>query len=252
MCHYKALTPKKEDMIEVSEQELNLDGVNIPVAAGHQRPMWPIIINNNSKYEIVPMQWGIIPYFINTKEELLSNNFKYSFYNSRSDKLLESNIWKNPARERRCLIPVTSFFEFHHKSKTGKKGQTLKATDKFPFCIHRSDNRLMLMAGIYQPWTDQSTGESTKTYSVVTTTGNNTLAKIHNADPEDPRMPVILTKELAEKWLQPNLTDNEILSIANYQWPGEQLSFYTVAKTFRESAYPTEVCHYVELENLFS
>jgi putative SOS response-associated peptidase YedK len=70
------------------------------------------------------------------------------------------------------------------------------------------------MAGIYQPWTDQETGVTINTFSMVTTEANTLMKQIHNSKE---RMPTILPGDLAEAWLYRDLKDQEILDIANYQ-----------------------------------
>ena len=54
------------------------------------------------------------------------------------------------------------------------------------------------------------------------------MAKIHNSGPNGNRMPLILTKELAVKWLNSELTDEELKTIIDFEFPAEQLVVWPV------------------------
>ena len=55
------------------------------------------------------------------------------------------------------------------------------------------------MGGIWSEWTDKTTGEIIKSYSIVTTEANELMAEIHN---NKKRMPVILEPDQEENWLK--------------------------------------------------
>jgi len=61
------------------------------------------------------------------------------------------------------------------------------------------------------------------TFSIITREGNELLKKIHNSGPNGGRMPLILTKSLAEQWLDPALTDEAISEILSFEFPSDQL-----------------------------
>jgi putative SOS response-associated peptidase YedK len=62
----------------------------------------------------------------------------------------------------------------------------------------------MIFAGLTADWSDPVSQEVLTTFSIVTTTGNTLLSRIHN-NPKlsGPRMPVILPDKLADQWLTP-------------------------------------------------
>ena len=62
------------------------------------------------------------------------------------------------------------------------------------------------MAGIYDEWTDLSTGEIKKSFSIITTEANELLAEIHNMKK---RMPLILNKQNEASWLNGDATLND-------------------------------------------
>jgi putative SOS response-associated peptidase YedK len=103
------------------------------------------------------------------------------------------------------------------------------------------------MAGIFQPWTDKETGETMDTFSIVTTKANALMEQIHN---KKKRMPTILTEAQASEWLNPSLSESKIMELASSAYDANQLSAYTLDKSFRTASNPMEAFNYPELPGL--
>jgi len=89
----------------------------------------------------------------------------------------------------------------------------------------------MAFAGLWSEWTDPETGELKNTFSIVTTEGNELLAKVHNNPRiKGPRMPLILPEELTDKWLEPIADDVDIKAVQELirSYPAEAFEAYTV------------------------
>ena len=80
----------------------------------------------------------------------------------------------------------------------------------------------------YAPVPDVETGEARGTFTIVTRPANSVMRQIHNGGSNAFRMPLFLTKELEQKWLLPDLTDDEINEILNFEMPSENLRYQTV------------------------
>ena len=120
--------------------------------------------------ELVEMRWGF------RRKNLGVVN------NTRSDNL-ESPMWREAIAERRCLVPVVSYYEW-----TGPKGG--KETHLF-----RSPREEWLWAaGIWE-----ETAELGRCFSMLTTEANELVKPIHH------RMPALLTKEEQEVFLKEGL-----------------------------------------------
>jgi putative SOS response-associated peptidase YedK len=105
--------------------------------------------------------------------------------------MFETWSFRDSARLKRCLICIDGFFEYYHY-----KGKT------YPYYIHNSDGTPMKLAGLWSEWQDKETGEKLRTFSIVTTRGNELLSKIHNNPKLDgPRMPLILPENAIDEWL---------------------------------------------------
>ncbi|KNC73505.1 hypothetical protein SARC_13937 [Sphaeroforma arctica JP610] len=65
------------------------------------------------------------------------------------------------------------------------------------------------MAGLYTIWTDPKTKEQVESYTVLTTTPNDSMKWLHD------RTPVLLdNEEDIERWLDPDLPYNEVRELA--------------------------------------
>ena len=103
------------------------------------------------------------------------------------------------------------------------------------------------MAGIWQPWTDQQTGEQIDTMSIVTTDANYIMKQVHNSKN---RMPTILGDELAWEWMMDEISEERITEIATNQYPAELMQAYSIEKEFRSAVEPTTAFKYEELPDL--
>ncbi len=135
-------------------------------------------------------------------------------------------MYRNAALNRRCLVLSSGFFEWRHY-----KPENTKKDIAFPYYIDLPAHPVFFMAGIWQPWTDQDTGETFDTFAIVTTNANDLMEQVHNTKK---RMPTILTENLAWQWIQPGLSEEKIQSIASHQFDSEEMTAHSISKDFRE------------------
>ncbi len=203
----------------------------------------PVIRRKGEDIEVVNMHWEFIPWWIKNTEELIASRKKgIPLLNATSEKLLHSKLFKDAALKRRCLIPVTHFFEWRHFKAPGEKKE--KA---YPYCIQLKSREYFFLAGIWQPWTDKSTGEMIDSFAVITTKANSLVEQIHN---KKKRMPTILTEELAHQWIFDELTSDKITEIASYQYDADKMEAYTIYKEFKVLDNPLEAFTFEELPAL--
>lgn len=137
-----------------------------------------ILLPNNKFYEI---QWGFIPTFA-----------KRPIINARLESILEKNLFIEPFKKKRCIIPATSFYEFETT-----EGQQ----NKKRWRIRLDESEIFSMAGICERFITKD-NKSILTYSMLTKESTSQMADIHH------RVPVILTNDLEERYL--NLTTNPL------------------------------------------
>lgn len=182
-------------------------------------PLWPVVLNEDGKIKLKYFEWGVIADYMNTPEKI--KQYRTSMANARSEKILDDkrSVWHR-LRHQRCLVFTTGFFE--HREVGWKK--------KLPYFIKQKNVQIFCFAGLYNysPLPTIETGEQIGTFTVVTRDANELMAKIHNDGGNSERMPLMLTKELANKWLQDDLTDDEMKAILEYELPSAQLEVWPV------------------------
>ena len=186
MCFH---TKQTADAVKLSQRFSTAIPENPDISSSYfisfTHPRTPVIINT-SPQQIQLYHWGLIPrwskdkdiqqYTLNAKIETLAEkpSFKYSMAN-------------------RCLIIATGFMEWQWLDAKGKQKQK--------YLITIPNDEPFAMAGLWNTWLDKTTGELVDTYTMITTEANELMSRIHNIKK---RMPVILTPENENKWLQGN------------------------------------------------
>ena len=61
--------------------------------------------------EMVLARWGLIPFF--TKEQ--SDIKGLSTINAKAETIATARTWREPFKKRRCLVPVSAFYEWDKK-----------------------------------------------------------------------------------------------------------------------------------------
>jgi putative SOS response-associated peptidase YedK len=198
------------DLIHDGEISFDLDMGMHFMALGHNR--YPVILFENGHYHRKYFEWGIIAEYMDTPEKIKA--MRRSMVNARSEKILDDkrSFW-NRIRTKRCLIPVTGIYE-HREIKV-------------PYYIRLKDRPSFYLPGLYHYNTklpsDPETGEVRGMFTLITRAGNSLMRQIHNSGDNAFRMPLFLTKELELEWLRPDLTDEAIQRILDYEMPSDQL-----------------------------
>ncbi len=181
---------------------------------------YPVIIHEDGQYKMKAFEWGIIPEYMDTPEKIKKG--RSSMCNARSEKIIEDkrSYWHR-IRKKRCLVPVTGFFE--HREVKGFK-------NKVPYYIRLRERKLFCLPGLYHypNRADVETGEITGTFTIVTRAANSLMAQIHNSGEQAHRMPLMLSRELELKWLDPSLNDEEMQELFQFEMPAENLDYHPV------------------------
>jgi putative SOS response-associated peptidase YedK len=137
-------------------------------------------------------------------------------FNARSETVRTKPAFRLSIKSKRCLVPVDGFFEWRDFEKK-----------KYPYFIRLKGQSPFALAGIWDSWKDQATGEVVETFSILTTQANPMMEKIHNTKK---RMPVILRKEDEQRYLDPGATSEEIDSMLN-PYDENLMEAYTVSRS---------------------
>ena len=261
MCYLtgrKISNTEFQELVELAER-MGFLSDELAIYKGFDYNMYPVIKARDGKTEneIVKMQWGFLPPYLKTKEDVKRFRFGYkddvgkyhkpfTTLNATSEELL-SKMYKDAALKRRCLVPVNYFYEWMHVTVVGKSGKILKTPEKFPYVISMRNKEEFYLAGIWHPWFDTESKITTNTFAIVTTTANSLMRQIHNSKE---RMPTILAGDLSEAWLYNDLTEQEILDIANYQVASNDMIATPLDKDFLKKTQPHERTVYSEVPEL--
>lgn len=175
----------------------------------------PVIYKEDGVYRMKEFEWGVIADYMRTPAQIKQS--RQWMCNAQSEKLLDSKSYWYRIRKKRCIIPVAGFFE--HREVNGMK-------TKVPYFIRLRDREVFCLIGLYNyaPVPDMETGEVRGTFTVITRHANSLMEQIHNGGPNAGRMPLLLPKELELKWLDEQLTDEEIQSIIQYRMPSKSMT----------------------------
>jgi putative SOS response-associated peptidase YedK len=147
------------------------------------------------------MRWGFLPHWYKAL------NDGPLLINARAETLSEKPAFRAACRERRCLIPVTGFYEWT-KDEDG---------NRLPWYIFAADGGPLVFAGVWQAW--EREGQSLRTCAIVTCPTNTAISRLHH------RMPVVLDPGDWGKWLG---EEGHGAAVLMKPAPDEALEFYRV------------------------
>jgi len=201
---FKASLHKESNRLFFDKPRFHINGFSHPNM---------LVIPQQKPDVLAPGVWGIVP--DNKEPDEIKPYFKESVkygggLNAQSEKLFNHFIYRNIALTQRCIIPVTGFFEPHTSQKK-----------KYPFYIHRKDDAIMSLAGIY------TVIETYVTFAILTKKASPLFEKIHNIKK---RQPVILNLESEKNWLDNSLANDQVKDIVAQSYKDDHLEAYTVSK----------------------
>jgi putative SOS response-associated peptidase YedK len=145
------------------------------------------VINDGTKNRLGYLKWGLIPPWAK------DSKIGFKMINARSETVHEKPSFREAFKKKRCLIIADSFYDW-------------KRTDeqKIPMRIKMKNDELFAMAGLWESWKSPE-GEMVHSCTILTTEPNETMSTIHD------RMPVILKPSDEQVWLNPKLTNEDVL-----------------------------------------
>ena len=141
--------------------------------------------------------------------------------NSRSEKADVTPMFQRAIRERRCLVPMSGFYEWRRKNGN-------KSSDKFAFSLGEAQQgELMYLAGVYGMFVGGFADGGYDGFAILTQGADAQMNPYHD------RMPVILRDESLKKaWLNPTVGYPELR--AAFQLP--TLAIHAVTPDVRRDA----------------
>ena len=150
--------------------------------------------------ELAELRWGLVPNWAKSVGDgpLLIN--------ARLETVAEKPAFRSAFRSRRCLVPADGFYEWKREDKA-----------KQPFRIHPKDGSPVGFAGLWEHW-QGTDGEAIESFAILTTEAEGAIREIHD------RMPVMLDPSAFDAWLDPALSDPDLIRSAIKQIPVSSLA----------------------------
>jgi len=136
-----------------------------------------VIRKRSGGLEEATLRWGLIPSWAK------DSKIGVQCINARAETISEKPSFREAFQKRRCLIPADGFWEWE---TIGKK--------KIPWKFARPGGEEFCMAGLWEAW--KSPEGILETFTIITTSPNELVRSVHD------RMPVILSEDEGEVWLE--------------------------------------------------
>jgi putative SOS response-associated peptidase YedK len=145
-------------------------------------PTQPILVirtDPEAGRQATALRWGFVP--------STGRRLPRPLINARSESAPDKPAFREAFERRRCLIPADGFYEWR---------EVPGARSRQPYFIRHTDGRSFAFAGLWEPRIDADL-EAEGTCTILTTEPNRTVAPLHD------RMPVILSPDDYQRWLDP-------------------------------------------------
>jgi putative SOS response-associated peptidase YedK len=202
VCGRTSLTATPEELAEA----FALDEVPALAPRYNIAPTQPMpavrVFAATGKRRLGVLRFGLVPHW--AKDPSVGARL----INARSETAKARAAFRDPFRERRCLVPATGFYEWRRVNR-----------DRQPYLLHRRDGRPMGLAGVWDRWRPAPgvEGEPIESCAILTTPANELVARLHD------RMPLVLDPADFTLWLDPDVTDPARLLPLLRPYPAEEM-----------------------------
>lgn len=214
MCYHKSVKVKAAEIAKALQAPFADAELFNPIyhANGFAHPDLPVLSMEGGR-SINLFNWGLIPFWV--KDWAAAAKLRNQTLNARSEDVFEKASFRDSIKSRRCIIPVTGFYEWKHVGK-----------DKVPFYIHPKEHTFFYLAGIYSKWSDTATRDVHSTYAILTGEANELMADIHNSAK---RMPLMIDSSDLNAWIYPGLPKAGIVELM-HPCDDRDMAAYTVSR----------------------
>lgn len=136
----------------------------------------PIVRAEDDALGMAMATWGLIPSW--SKDRSIGARM----INARSETAAEKPAFRSAFARRRCVVPVSGFYEWQKRESGSKQ----------PYYIYRADGEPLLFAGLWERWGGGD--EVVESFTILTTEPNEMMAVVHD------RMPCVLEREEVVRW----------------------------------------------------
>lgn len=135
----------------------------------------PVLLEEEGTWTLKPMRWWLVPHWAKEPDT------RYSMFNAKSETVSQSRAFKQPFERRRCIIPVSGYYEWHKQ-----------AGQKLPYYMTPDHQPGFAFAGLWDRW--RGDDQMIESCTIVTAAAPTEMAHIHH------RIPVQLTTDESRLW----------------------------------------------------
>ena len=183
-------------------------------APGLPKPSWNIspgsVIalvaqDRHGRRHLHTARWNLVPSWSN------SDQMAYPTHNARVESALTKRTYADSARNQRAIIPASGYYEW--------------TPDHQPYYFQAPDGHTLSIAGLYSWWRARPGQPWLLTATILTTQATPDAARVHD------RMPLLITDENLDSWLDPSIEGQEILTkvVEPGRHASEELTMHPVA-----------------------
>lgn len=154
--------------------------------------------------ELVPMRWWLTPYWAGEPGS------RYAMFNAKSETVERTPAFREPFRHRRCVVPVSGFYEWARTRERTSDGKS-----RLPYYIRPRDLPGLLLAGVWDRWRNRESNEVLESFAILTTKAARGLEFVHD------RQPVMLALREARRWLDPAAPADELKAMLGPAVPAD-------------------------------
>lgn len=188
MCGRYSLFASKEDLMERFDifQWEELEWIERYNVAPSQQVL--AVVRGMDGNRAGFLRWGLVPSWASDPK------IGYKMINARSETVDQKPSFKRLLKRRRCLIIADGFYEWKKEGKT-----------KQPYRFHLKSKQPFAFAGLWDRW--EKGDDIIQSCTIITTEANDVVKDVHD------RMPVILTNETEDIWLDRNIEVEQLKEI---------------------------------------
>src|SRR6476646_4510178 len=170
-----------------------------------------VVVQREERRAVTAYRWGLIPHWASDAKA------GSRMFNARAETITSSPAFRDAFARKRCLVPVDSFYEWKREG-----------TIRQPYRVVRRDGCPLVLAGLWSGWRDPATDTVRRTFTIITTTPNQTLADLHD------RMPVVMSDGEWARWLDPRPPDPSELRGLLVPNDAVELEVYAVSRAVND------------------
>lgn len=184
------------------------------------------VINDGKEFRAGLLKWGFVPFFQKSEKA------GYNMINAKAETVAQKPAFRTALKTNRCIILADGFYEWKKENDR-----------KIPMRFLLEDRRIFGFAGLWSTMTCED-GSRLSTCTIITTVANLLLAPVHD------RMPVILSPEHERLWLDPKITDPDLLLSVLLPFDPKKMVAYPVSPKINNAHFDDPSCiNSIEMSN---